>query len=451
MAKKTSIARSLVTGALFAVPAFLLVPIDSVSVSGQGVQVSWAQAQAQDDDKPKRRTRRAMAISESVNKRLARVSELLNPEEEGAKPDLQGALREAQAIDSSRWNEYEQAQLWNMMGGIYVQLEQYEKAIEYYERYVQTESVPEANMLNVSYYLAQLYLATENYDNAIRLLEQYIARSEIVGADHYYKLGQAYYMAENLDKSLPNIDKAVQMYEDSDRIPPEGLYQYQMSLYHGKENYPKVISVLEKLVRHYPKLNHWRTLASVYGVSGRPLDQLHAYDTIYQMDGLQEEKELRLLASLYLEQEYPYKGAKILDKGVEEGKVEKTSKNLELLAGAWSLAKEMDKSIPVLAEAASKSDDGELFARLSQLYLSIDDYQKAVDAGREALNKKGLKKPANVHLYMGMSLFNLEKYEDALKSFREARKDKSVAQQANTWIRLVESEQARVAKLQESA
>jgi tetratricopeptide (TPR) repeat protein len=450
MAMKTSIACSLVTGALLAVPAFLLVPIETVKVSGAGVQVGWSAAQAQEDEGSGRRTRRAMAISEAVNKKLARVSELLNPAEEGTKPDLQAALQEALAINTSSWNEFEQAQLYNMLGGIYVQMEQYPKAIEYYKRYVETPSVPEANMLNVSYYLAQLYLATENYKEAIRLLEQYIARSEIVGADHYYKLGQAYYMNEQLDKALPNIDRAVTMYEQSDRLPPEGLYQYQMSLYYSRENYPKVIEVLEKLVRHYPKTSHWRTLAQVYGLAGRPLDQLHAFDTIYTAGALNQEKELRLLASLYLEQEYPYKAAKILQEGVDEGQVEQTSRNLELLAGAWSLAKEQDKSIPVMEQAAAKADDGELYARLSQLYLSIDEYQKALDAGREAL-KRDLKKPANVHLYMGMSLYNLENYDEALQAFREARKDKTVASQANTWMRLVESEKARMEKLRETA
>lgn len=451
MAMKTSISRPLYAAALLVVPAFLLVPIKGVSVSDRGLLINWSTAQAQDEEeKPRRQTRRAMAVSTSVNKQLARVSELLNPQEEGAKPDLQAALREAQDIDYSRWNEFEQAQLWNLMGGIHIQMEQYKKAIGYYERYVETPSIPEANMLNVSYYLAQLHLATENYNEAIKLLEQYIALSEIVGADHYYKLGQAYYMAENLDKALPNINKAVQLYEESDRLPPEGLYQYQMSLYYSREDYPKVISVLEKLVRHYPKANHWRTLAQVYGLAGRQADQRHAFDAMYIAGSLNKEKELRLLASLYLEAEYPYKGAKILQKAVDQGQVEKTKSNLELLAGAWSLSKEQDKSIPVLEEAAEKAKDGELYARLSQLYLSIDEHEKAIEAGRQAL-QRDLKQPSSVRLYMGMSLYNMEDYDGALKAFREARKDKSVAQQANSWIRLVESEKARAEKLREGA
>lgn len=446
MATKTAIARSLVASALLVVPAFLLVPVEGVSISGKGLQVNWATAAAQDGEQPERRTRRVMAISEAVNRQLGRVSAYLNPEKEGEEPNLQAALQEANKIDSSRWNEFEQAQLWNLYGGIYVQMEQYDKAIQYYQRYVDTPSVPEANQLNVSYYLAQLYLATERYPEAIKLLENYIKRSEIVGADHYYRLGQAYYMADQLDKALPNINRAVDMYESSGRIPPEGLYQYQMSLYHSLEDYPKVVTVLEKLVRHYPKVNHWTTLASVYGLAGRPKDQLSAYDAIYIMGGLEKERELRVLASLLLEAEYPYKAGKILEKAIKEGKVENTSKNLELLAGAWSLAKEHKKSIPVLAEAARKSKDGELYSRLSQLYLSVDDFDNAIKAGKEAL-KRDLKKPAYVHLFIGMSHYNLEQFDDALKAFREARKDKDVASQANTWMRLVESEKDRFEKL----
>lgn len=445
MATKTAMARSLVAGALLVVPAFLLVPIEGVSISATSAQVNWAAAQAQ-EEQPERRTRRAMAISEGVNRQLGRVSAILNPEQEGAEPDLQAALAEANKIDPSRWNEFEQAQLWNLYGGIYVQMEQYGKAIEYYQRYVDTPSVPEANQLNVSYYLAQLYLATERYKEAIGLLENYINRSEIVGADHYYRLGQAYYMNDQMDKSLPNINRAVEIFESTDRLPPEGLYQYQMSLYHGLEDYPKVVTVLEKLVRHYPKVNHWTTLASVYGLAGRSQDQLSAYDAIYIMGGLDKERELRVLASLLLEAEYPYKAGKILQKGIDEGKVERSSRNLELLAGAWSLAKEQDKSIPALAEAAKKSEDGELYSRLSQLYLSIDDFEEAIKAGREAL-KRDLKQPSYVHLFIGMSHYNLEQFDDALKAFREARKDKDVASQANTWLRLVESEKARVEQI----
>ena len=163
-----------------------------------------------------------------------------------------------------------------------------------------------------------------------------------------------------------------------------------------------------------------------------------------------KENELRLLASLYLENDYPYKAAKILKKGFDDKIIESNSKNLELLGVSWSIAKEQEKSIPVMEQAASKSDSGDLYARLAQIYLGADEYQKSINASSKALKRK-LKKPASVHFNMAVSYFNLNKFDDALDSLKEARKDKTLATQANTWIRLVEGEKARVDKLNKSA
>ena len=423
----------------------LMTPIQGLKFNQHGVQLQFSQALAQDDDEDRPRTRRAQAISEAVNKKLASVSEKLNPEE-GKPRDLQGALKELLDINHSRWNEYERAQVYFMLGGVYVEMENYGESIKYYKLYYDTPTLPENQKLNVSFTLAQLYMVQENYKEAIKLLENYIANSEIVGGNHYFTLGQVYYQDGQLDKALPNIDKAIQMFEDTDRLPKESWYQYQYALYFEKENYKKVISILEKMVRHYPNLQTWKVLAQVYGAEGRAADQRSAFETIYEMGGLTEEKQLLVLASLYLEAEYPYKAAKVMQKGIDDKIIEATSKNLETLGIAWSLAREHDKSIPVMEQAAKRSDDGELYARLARIYLASDDYQNSINAGREAL-KRSLKKPADVHLTVGMAYFNMEDYDEALGAFKEARKNKEVQKQANTWIAVTESEKARVEKL----
>lgn len=423
-----------------------LLPLAGVTVSEKGLQVQWQNAVAQEEESERPRTRRAQAISERVNKILAGVSELLNPEDEGAQPDYQGALRELLDINHSRWNEYERAQVYYMLGGVYVNLENYPEATKNYKLYYDTPTLPENQRLNISFTLAQLYMAQENFKEAIKLLENYIAKSEIVGGNHYFTLGSVYYQDGQLNKALPNVDKAIQMFEESDRQVKESWYQYQYALYFEKEDYKKVISILEKMVRLYPKMQTWKVLAQVYGAEGRNGDQRHAYNTIYAMGGLTEEKQLLVLASLYLEAEYPVRAAHILEKGLKDGIIEDTSKNLETLGVAWSLARENEKSIPVMVQAAEKSNDGELWARISRIYLSSDEYENAVNAGKQALNRS-LKKPADVHMTLGMAYFNQEKYDTALGSFREARKNKEFQRQANTWIAVTESERARVEKL----
>lgn len=412
--------KKFILSSLIVVPTFVLAPISSIEFSRSGMQVHVAQAMAQ-------------TVSESVNKKLAKIYEFLNPEDEDTKPDLEGALKQAKSVNSSRWNDFEKAQLYQVFGSIYVTMGNYPESIKYFKLFIETESIQPASALNVQYTLAQLYLATENYKEAIRLLEDFIARSEIVGAQHYFNLGQAYYSAENFEKSRINIDKSVKMYEDSDRLPPESAYSFQMSIYYNKEDYKTVVSVLEKLVRHYPKLTYWKTLSSAYSLLEQSKNQLAAYETIYGMGGYTKESELLNVASLYLEAEYPYKAAKVIQKGIDDKIIETTSKNLELLGASWSLAKERKKAIPVMEQAAKKASNGELYSQLAQIYLSNDEYQNSITAGRQAL-KRSLRKPAKAHFTIGISLYEMKKYNDAVESFREVAKDKTLEKQARQWI-----------------
>ena len=48
-----------------------------------------------------------------------------------------------------------------------------------------------------------------------------------------------------------------------------------------KNNYNKVISILEKLVKHYPKWTYWRQLGGMYGEREREMDRLVATEVVY--------------------------------------------------------------------------------------------------------------------------------------------------------------------------
>jgi hypothetical protein len=49
-----------------------------------------------------------------------------------------------------------------------------------------------------------------------------------------------------------------------------------------------------------------------------------------------------------------------------------------------------------------------------------------------------------------MCLFEKEEYEDSKDAFRKAAKDESIAKRARNWIKFIETEQSRIAQLNES-
>jgi tetratricopeptide (TPR) repeat protein len=142
-------------------------------------------------------------------------------------------------------------------------------------------------------------------------------------------------------------------------------------------------------------------------------------------------------------QDVPYKAAKIIDKGIKEKKIEANAKNLEVLATAWRLAQDIDKSIPEMERAAKMSSDGDLYARLAGIYLDNDENQKALETARAALQRGGIKRPDQLQIVIGMASTSLKKYDEAIKAFQEAGKDKRSKPFADQWTEFVKGEAER--------
>ncbi|HUH37599.1 MAG TPA: hypothetical protein VL027_06610, partial [Spongiibacteraceae bacterium] len=266
----------------------------------------------------------------------------------------------------------------------------------------------------------------------------------------YALLGTGYYQLKDYNKSLSNMERAVSMTKAKGKVPKEQWYSLLRYLYYEKNQYDKVIDLLEEMLVYYPKKDYWVQLSHMYGEKKLDRKQLAAMETVYVQGELDKEKELVQMAYLFLANEVPYKAAKVLDKGIKEKKIEPTSRNLELLGNAWRASQEVKKSIPVMEEAARKSDKGELWARLGNIYLDNDEYKKAVEAVEAGLKKGGVRRPDTAHLVAGMAYFNLKQYEAARRAFAEAAKDKRSEGYAKQWMEFMKKELERQRSLQDA-
>ena len=121
----------------------------------------------------------------------------------------------------------------------------------------------------------------------------------------------------------------------------------------------------------------------------------------------------------------------------------KSAKNYRLLSQAWQLAMEDEKAIPALVEAARLGTDGELNVRLGNAYLNTGEYSECAKADREGIRKGGLKAPDNAQISLGMCLYNLRQYNDAIGAFRQAAKVEKSRRTANQWIRVIQADVER--------
>ncbi len=430
--------------------------------------------------------KKARALQTSTAKKIVKVVEALERVDENGKEDpdfvtVKEILNELlEKRDSLR--SYDRSVMWNYWGYVYFSEERYSDAMQAYKNLL---AEPESTIpLRVAslFTLAQLNFVNEDYEEGVKVLLQWMDEVEVVTAQGWSLLGQAYFQvgtdkkseSEKLDyyeKALESMLSAVQTAELEEYKPKENWYVLMAACYNelslriGKEeSLYKQLDIYEILVNLYPKKMYFIQLGGIYGQLSRELDYMITLNAAYQKDLLDKESEYLALAQLLLLNNNPYWAAKVLEAGRikkvpvidEKTKEEKilpvvkdNEKNLKLLADAWRMAQEIDIAIPIMEKAAKLAKDGQTFIILGSLYLSEDKLEEAVDAIEQGLKKGKVKDPSQARLTLGQAYFELQNFEQAKKEFRIAARDddKKIKKTANSWIKYTENEEIRVKNL----
>ena len=193
--------------------------------------------------------------------------------------------------------------------------------------------------------------------------------------------------------------------------------------YFELEEMDKVKEILERLVVEWSKKEYWTQLSAFYGQDKQEKEQMAAYQTAYHEGFLEKSSEFVQMAQLYLSVEAPYEAAKLLQKAMDEDKVDKEVKNWKILAQAWFLSGYDEPAIVALREAAKLSDDGELDIRLARSLNNIADYEGCTNSAKTAIEKGDLKRLDESYITLGMCQFEIADFEGAKDSFANAKID----------------------------
>ncbi|PLW83562.1 hypothetical protein CWI75_04210 [Kineobactrum sediminis] len=431
--------------------AFLAVPVVAAQVVVTQVQteLDWLPlgiAVAQ-EEQPEQETRRTPALRNKVYERL---------QEAQVAAEANDFTTAAQVLDSmlaaggkNELNSYELANVYNLYAFVHYSREDYGKAIAAYENVIRQPEIPLAMEINTKYTIAQLYFVEEKWRQGLNTLLEWFDLTETPPASAYVLLSQAYYQLEDYPKALANVERAINMQEEKGKLPKEQWYNLARFLYFDKNDINSAVDVLRKLLTHYPDKQYWVQLSHMFGEQERESVQLAAMETAYVQDLLDRGSEQVSMAYLYLNGEVPYKAAKVMDRGLKDESIEATSRHYEVLGNAWRQAQEVDKAIPAMETAAAKSEDGELYARLGNIYLDGDEYTKAIAAINKGLSRGGVNRPDTARLALGMAYFNNEQYDKAREAFKAAGRDERSERHASQWIKYMESELDRQRQLQD--
>jgi tetratricopeptide (TPR) repeat protein len=434
--------------------ALLAIPVIAIQIAvtqlqrDVGLSPFSAALAADEAKKPQRETRRTPALRNKVYEKLSEAQVALEAKDFGTAQRILDEMIAANR-ESTKLNSYELANVYNLYAFIYYSKEDYAGALRSYEKVVSQQDIPLAMEINTRFTIAQLYFVQEQWQKGIDALIRWFNMTETPNANAYVLLAQGYYQVKDFDKALLNVEKAISMHKEKGKVPKEQWYNLARFLYFEENDVKNTVRTLEALLTHYPKKEYWVQISHMYGEQKKDSQQLAAMDTAYVQDMLDKENEQVTMAYLYLNAEVPYKAAKVMDRGLGNESVEGKSKNWELTGNAWRQAQELEKAIPAMEKAAAKSDKGELYARLGNVYLDNDQYKKAISAINKGLSRGGVKRRDTSQLVLGMAYFNTQQYEKARDAFTEAGSDERSSKYADQWIGYMDSELARQKSLRE--
>lgn len=370
-------------------------------------------------------------ISAQTGKILSEAIEFLNMDQ------FDQARARLADLRVDRLSPFEKSRLHQLLFNLEMNDEDYPGAREQLQLAIDSGGLNAVEMSQMRYQMAQLFVQEEKYAEAATALEAWIASEPMPNSAAYYLLAASYYYQELYDKALPNAQKAVDL---AGNAPQEPWLQMLASLHMQKEDYDAALPVVKRMVNLYPdKKVYWIQLSGLYLQKEDYDNALVVLEFANYGGMLTEAREVTQLADLFSLQGMPYRAATMLDAALKESKIEKNKTNVEKLGNAWTAAREFEKAVPVLRDAAALSDDGELFVRAGQVQMQLSDWEGAIESFEDAIDKGGLRNEANIEYLLGYSLYELDRFAEAKTHLQRAARDPDERSNANSLIQVIDS------------
>jgi tetratricopeptide (TPR) repeat protein len=366
-------------------------------------------------------------ISPWLYKQLSKTEELIARQ---AYPQARKKLKKL--LPDLKDNSYSQALTLRSLASIYALENQYKAATQHLLHCLSTHALPENQQQTALLNLGQLYMATELYQKTINTLAQYQGKKD---AQILALLANAHAQLKHYKKAIPYIEQAIKQ----SKKPPESWLQLNLALYYELEKYTPAAKILRQLIAIYPnKKTYWQQLGTVYQQLKQFSKALSIQHMAYKKGFDFSEAELLQLFSLYVFKQQPYQAAELLTQALKTKTIKVNSKHWEMLAHAWTSAREYKKAITALEKSSSLNEKGELYLQLGRIHVEQERWAAAIKSINQALSKGGLKNQGEAYILLGLSHYEMEKLTLAKHAFNHAITFSKTKESAQQWLKYIE-------------
>lgn len=372
------------------------------------------------------------------------------------KKDWAGMHAILDAIPIAAPDSYDRVLILDMKAKIYMNQEQYAKAIEPLETslkvaegkgyFKEEQLLQNINILARLIYSEALNLKgaqqTQMIQRAAGYLKRFLAGTKKPNPDDTMFYAQLLYAQATADENNINLEmirEARKVVEDGMRMsisPREGFYQILVALVLQENDYKRSAELLELVVDKFPaKKDFWPQLMLAYiQLATNEKDETKARDYyIRAINTVERGQNLGLLndpknnynlVTFYIAVGQYSKATDLLHAGLRKGTIESTVANWRVLGSYYQQADREQDAIIALQEATKLfPKDGMIELHLGEIYRGLEKTKEAREAYRRAVQKKDtLEKPHVAYQLLAYAAMEFDDWDEALMAIREASK-----------------------------
>ncbi|MEL6388055.1 MAG: hypothetical protein AAFR00_11950 [Pseudomonadota bacterium] len=345
----------------------------------------------------------------------------------------QAAQAELAKVAELEKNCYEEGIITRLRASIKFELGDYEGAARDMESAIDRNLIAPNDVQGVLYQTALLYLQSDNRDKALSFMERWIAAGATPTRDQNWQLAVLYQQDDQYDKALPYAER---VFSADGPEAERQVYDFLILLYDRTGQLGKKAQLLETLLERDPTdRSIWDAIAYDYSRADDMRSAFEIQKAMYLSGMLTEEDELMRVVNFYNEFDVPYAAAKTLEKEMNAGRIARTPEKMELLVNLYQVAREFERAIPIIEQAAQAGGGGKMYERLGRSYAELQEWEKTEEAMTKALDAGGLNDRGAAWVLIGQSRYEREDRAGAREAFRNAN-----SRGGRGWLAFMDSE-----------
>lgn len=349
-------------------------------------------------------------------------------------------MKEAEAVPFSR-SAFDNYTIAQFRAYIYSSTRQEADAARELENQLNSPCMPESKKAEALKNLVGLYTNLRNYPKAIDYGNRALKLSR--DPDTMVFVAQAYYQSGN-NKEAAAMMK--QVMDQSGARPKEQQLLLVRAACEKAGNNACVSEAYEKLVVHYPKPEYWQNLMKA--LRGGDLDDIQAHNVMrlaLHVNVLKDPEQFKEMAQLGMEEKLSCEAQTVLEQGftkkvfVEQRDIDV---NKRLLAAAQKEVATEKAALAKNEAAAKAAATGDALVKVGAQHLACGDAAKGAELIQAGIAKgsigKGDPKEAEradeAYMLLGMAQLKNNNKAEAAKSFRAVKKDPTMVRIAKLWL-----------------